>query len=77
MLKEYYLTDKQIRYALNLNGAADRGGWCKNATINPTIAHAITVRSASGGQRAGVSNFICRELPNDFPVEKLKEMLKE
>lgn len=75
-MEGYYLTDKQMRYALNANGSADRGGWCKDATINPSVAHAITVRSASGQQRAGVSNFICPNLPNDFPVEELKRLLE-
>ena len=72
---EYYLTERQMAYAFDKNHASSRGGWCQGSTVNPSIAHAITVRSESGQQRSGVSNFVCAELPEDFPVEELQKML--
>ena len=74
-MEKFRLTDKQLRYALDYNGASKGTGFCKNSTINPSIAHAITVRAAGGQQRSGVSNFVSVVLPMDFPVVKLKKLL--
>jgi len=45
-LEEYYLTEKQTRYALNANGSADRGGGAK---MQQSILQSL-MRLLSGAQ---------------------------
>lgn len=52
-----------------------KGGWqLPNATINPSIASTIGVKSA-WMQRAGVSNYIAPKLPQDIPVKTVRKIL--
>lgn len=74
-LEKYYLSEKMLKYALDYNGASNGTGFCKGATINPSIAHAISVRGGQGIERAGVSNFVCDELPQDMPVDEVRKMI--
>ena len=76
-IEQFYLSEKMTKYALDYNGASKGTGFCKGATINPSIARTISVRGGSGIERAGVSNFVCEALPMDFPVEELRKMLWE
>lgn len=76
--KEYYLTEKQMNYAFDMKNVQKGTLWdgrCDNATINNRIAHTISVRGAGGQQRAGVSNFVCKQLPMDFSVKDFKKLM--
>ena len=55
----------------------DKSGWIKAAeagVINPPIAQALSVRSAGGDQRCGISNFVTGK--ND-PVIPVKNATKQ
>ncbi len=74
-IEPFYLSEKMTKYVLDYNGASKGTGFCKGATINPSIARTISVRGGSGIERAGVSNFVCEALPIDTPVEKVRELI--
>ena len=73
--EKYYLSEKMTRYVLDADKVSQSGGWCKGSVVNPSVAHAITVRGVGGVQRAGVENYVVHGLPQDFPTSKLLEML--
>ena len=50
------------------------GGWLKRATINPSIAHSILSYNTNN-HRAGVDNYVCKELPLDTPVEDIRKIM--
>lgn len=76
MEEKYFLSKKMTRYVLNADGVS-KGGWCKNSFVNPSVAHAITVRGTGGVQRCGVENYVIPGLPNDIPVEAVIRLLED
>lgn len=70
------LSDKMLAYVIGMDGSADGGGWLKQATINPSIAHSILSYNTNN-HRAGVDNYVCKELPLDTPVEDIRKIMEE
>ena len=77
--EKYYLSLKMMNYVLDYNETQKNTAWegrADNDTINSNIAHTIGVRSASGNQRAGVSNFICDNIKNEIKAKDIKLRIK-
>ena len=59
--EKYYLSQKMMNYVLDMKGNQKGTKWEKridNECLNSKIAHSLSVRSAGGCQRLGVSNFV-------------------
>lgn len=75
--EKYFISSKMVKYILNIDGAADKTGFCSdNSVLNPTVAHAICVRSTGGAQRCGVENYIAYGFPEDFPVSDMIRIIE-
>ncbi len=76
---KYYLSDKMKDYILD-NRETQKGtkweGRADNDTLNSNIAHTVSVRGASGSQRAGVSNFVVEDCEDEIKVKDLKLRIK-
>jgi len=70
------LSDKMLAYVIGMDGSADGGGWLKQAAINPSIAHSILSYNTNN-HRAGVDNYVCKELPLDTPVEDIRKIMEK
>lgn len=73
---KFYLSSKMKDYILDKNETQKGTKWEGRANgdvLNPSIAHTIGCRSAAGNQRAGVSNFIIDDRPDNVPVLELKK----
>ena len=77
--KIYYLTTKQLNYAIDLNNTQKGTRWegrCDAGKLNPCVAMTLGVRSAGGGQRVGVSNFVIDNIEQEISVKDFKDSLK-
>lgn len=77
--EKYYLTEKQMNYALDLNDAQKGTKWegrCDNGKLNETIARTLGVRSAGGDQRVGVSNFVVDGIDDEIRVKDYKALVR-
>lgn len=75
--EKYYLSDKAIIYALDLNNVQVGTKWegsTANGSINKDIAMTIGCRSASS-QRAGITNYVLDNCEKEIPVKTLKQQL--
>ena len=76
--EKYYLSEKMFNYVLDVNGTQKGTAWdgrADNDTLNSKVAHTISVRGATGCQRAGVSNFIVDGLDEEIKVKDFKIMV--
>lgn len=76
--EKFYLTTKQLNYAIDLNNSQKGTKWegrCDNGKLNPCIAMTLGVRSAGGGQRIGVSNFVVDNIGEEISVKQFKDSL--
>ena len=76
--KKYYLSDKNIIYALDLNDVQVGTKWegsTSNGSINKEIAMTIGCRSAAC-QRAGITNFVIDNYNKEITVKQAKEIIK-
>ena len=76
--EKYYLSEKMFNYVLDVNGTQKGTAWdgrADNDTLNSKVAHTISVRGATGSQRAGVSNFIVDGLDEEIKVKDFKIMV--
>lgn len=74
--EKYYLSEKMKDYILDVSNKQQGTKWENRAngdTLNSDIAHTLSVRSASGNQRAGVSNFIIDNYTEPVKVRDLKK----
>ena len=74
--EKYYLSEKMKNYILDVSNKQQGTKWENRAngdTLNSDIAHTLSVRSASGNQRAGVSNFIIDNYTEPVKVRDLKK----
>ena len=73
--EKYYLSDKMMNYVLD-NSNSQKGtkweGRADNAKLNANVAYTLSVRSAGGSQRVGVSNFIVDNVNEEIKVKDLK-----
>lgn len=77
--EKYYLSDKMKDYVLDNNNTQKGTKWeCRtdSGIVNPNIAHALSVRGASGSQRAGISNFVIDNIEDEIKVKDLKIKIK-
>ena len=77
--KKYYLTTKQLNYAIDLNNKQRGTKWegrCDAGKLNPCVAMTLGVRSAGGGQRVGVSNFVIDNIDEEITVKQYKDTFK-
>ena len=77
--EKYYLTDKMMRYVLDMNEVQEGTKWegrANNGLLNKDIALTIGVRSAEA-QRGGVTNFIIDGLDHEIKVKDFKLLIKE
>ena len=77
--EKYYLSEKMTNYVLDNNETQKGTKWegrADNDTLNSNIAHTLSVRGASGCQRAGVSNFIVEDCEDEIKVKDLKLKIK-
>ena len=78
--EKYYLSEKMMNYVLDNNETQKGTKWegrADNDTLNSEIAHTLSVRGASGSQRAGVSNFIVDDYDDEIKVKDIKLKIKE
>jgi DNA (cytosine-5)-methyltransferase 1 len=78
--EKYYLTRKQLNYAIDLNNSQAGTKWAGRANsskLNLQVASTIGVRSAGGNQRVGVSNFVIDNIDEEISVKQYKAMMKE
>ena len=78
--EKYYLRDKMINYVLDNNDTQKGTKWegrADNDTLNSKIAHTLSVRGASGNQRAGVSNFIIDNYDKEIKVKDVKQVVRK
>lgn len=69
--EKYYLSEKMINYISEPGTKNFSNNDCK---INLSIARTLTTEP---DKRAGTSNYICKELPREFDLNKLKVNAKE
>ena len=75
--EKYYLSDKAIIYALDLNDVQVGTKWegsTSNGSVNKNVAMTIGCRSASC-QRAGITNYVLDDYDEEVTVKTLKEQL--
>lgn len=75
--EKYYLTTKQMNYALDLNDTQKGTKWegrCDNGRLNEMVARTLGVRSAGGDQRVGVSNFVVDGIDEEIRVKEYKAL---
>lgn len=73
---KYYLSYKMKKYILDLDETQEGTKWDGRAnsdSLNLDIAHTLSVRSAGGNQRAGVSNFIINDYDDEVCVKQIKD----
>jgi DNA (cytosine-5)-methyltransferase 1 len=73
--EKYYLSDKAIKYALDLDDVQKGTKWegsTANATLNKPVAMTISCRGAES-QRAGITNFIIDNVESEISVKKIKQ----
>ena len=73
--EKYYLSEKMINYILDINNVQKGTKWegrADNDTLNSEIAHTLSVRGASGNQRAGVNNFVIDDFDKEIQVKEIK-----
>ena len=78
--EKYYLSVKQLNYAIDLNDSQKGTKWegrANSGKLNPEIAMTLGVRSAGGGQRVGVSNFVIDNINEEISVEQYKNFLSD
>lgn len=78
--ESYYLNEKQLNYAIDLNDAQKGTKWegrCDAGKLNESIARTLGVRSAGGCQRVGVSNFVVDGIEGEIKVKDFKILVKE
>lgn len=76
--KKYYLNEKGIVYALDLNDVQVGTKWegsTLNGSINKQIAMTIGCRSASC-QRAGITNYVVDNYEKEITVKEAKLLIK-
>lgn len=78
--EKYYLSDKMMNYVLD-NSDSQKGtkweGRADNAKLNANVAYTLSVRSAGGAQRVGVSNFIVDNINEEIKVKDLKSNINK
>lgn len=77
--EKFYLSDAMKNYILDLGDKQKGTRWdgrADNDVLNPNIAHALSVRGAGGGQRAGVSNFILDNFDGEIKVKDIKALIR-
>jgi DNA (cytosine-5)-methyltransferase 1 len=77
--EKYYLSVKQLNYAIDLNDTQKGTEWegrADSGKLNPIVAMTLGVRSAGGGQRVGVSNFVIDGVDEEVSVKQYKDSLK-
>lgn len=75
--EKYYLSSKMKEYIFDINDKQENTKWANradNGKLNPNIAYTLSVRSAGGSQRAGVSNFIIKEISEEISVIDVKRI---
>lgn len=75
--EKYYLSNKMKEYIFDINDKQENTKWANradNGKLNPNIAYTLSVRSAGGSQRAGVSNFIINEISEEISVIDVKRI---
>lgn len=78
--EKYYLSERMMNYILDTNDVQKGTKWegrAENDSLNPEIAHTISVRGAGGHQRAGVSNFIIDDFEGEIKVKDIKARLRK
>lgn len=76
---KYYLNARAINYVLDIDEKQKGTSWegrVNNEILNGDIAHTLSVVSASGMQRAGISNFVIDNYNDVIRVEDLKLKIK-
>lgn len=76
---KYYLNERAINYVLDIDEKQKGTSWegrVNNEILNGDIAHTLSVASASGMQRAGISNFVIDNYNDVIRVEDLKLKIK-
>lgn len=77
--EKFYLSDAMKNYILDWKDTQKGTQWdgrADNDVLNPNIAHTLSVRGASGSQRAGVSNFILDNFDGEIKVKDIKALIK-
>lgn len=77
--EKYYLSEKMMNYVLDNNDSQKGTKWegrADNDILNASVAHTLSVRGASGSQRAGVSNFVIDNTEEEIKVKDLKLKIK-
>ena len=75
--EKYYLSNKMKEYIFDINDKQENTKWANradNGKLNPNIAYTLSVRSAGGSQRAGISNFIIKEISEEISVIDVKRI---
>ena len=77
---KYYLNERTINYVLDIDEKQKGTSWegrVNNEILNGDIAHTLSVASASGMQRAGISNYVIDNYNDVIRVEDLKLKIKK